>query len=403
MIPVAEARARIVAALPGMPAETVSLAHASGRVLAEPLTARRTQPPFPVSAMDGWAVRHADLSDGCRLAPIGSVAAGGRFDGRVGQGEAVRIFTGAPVPEGADTILIQEDALIAPDGAVQVKEIPKPGQWVRKAGLDFAEGDDLLEAGLLLTPADVALAAAMNRPWLQVRRRPRVAILATGDELALPGDPIGPNQIVSSNNFGIAAMVVAAGGEAVDLGIARDTPEHLQEKAAPAASCDLLITLGGASVGDHDLIHRVLGAAGGSIDFWRIAMRPGKPLMFGNARLGGQASVPLLGLPGNPVSAMVCGHLFLVPAIRAMLGLGWQITPAQARAGSDLAANDQREDYLRAKLTAGNDGTLTATPFSRQDSSMLRLFSAADCLILRPPHAPALAAGEPVPIIRLRP
>lgn len=404
MIPVAEARQRIVGALPGMPAETVALAAGLGRVLAEALTARRTQPPFAVSAMDGWATRQADLGTiPCMLQPIGAVAAGGRFEGEVGPGQAVRIFTGAPLPQGADAIVIQEDADLGADGRLTVREAPKPGQWIRRAGLDFAEGDALLPAGRLLAPSDIALAAAMNRPWLPVRRKPRIAVLATGDELARPGDPIGPNQIVSSNNFGLCALVVQAGGEALDLGIALDTEADLRAKAAGAAGCDLLITLGGASVGEHDLIHKVLGTGGAGIDFWRIAMRPGKPLMFGQADLGSQGRIALLGLPGNPVSAMVCGQLFVRPAIRAMLGLDWSITTETLLSATDLAANDKREDYLRARLRQDEAGRLLADASSRQDSSMLRLLSEADGLVVRPPLAPPVRAGEPVPFIRLRP
>lgn len=402
MIPVIEARSRIVAALPQMAAETVAVSAASGRVLAQDVAARRTQPPFDVSAMDGWACRQADLASlPTKLKPVGHAAAGGRHDGTVGAGECVRIFTGAPLPDGADAIVIQEDADLA-GGILTVREAPKPGQWIRKAGLDFAEGQVLLPAGRLLGPADVALAAAMNVPWLQVRRKPRIAVLATGDELARPGEPIGPNQIVSSNNIGLCALVETNGGVAIDLGIARDTESDLREKAAAAAGCDLLLTLGGASVGEHDLIHKILGGGGKGIDFWNIAMRPGKPLMFGRVDLGNGASVPLLGLPGNPVSALVCGHNFLLPAMRAMLGLDWEIRFEMAISSADLSENDKREDYLRATLRRQDDGQLVATAFGKQDSSMLRRLSDADCLIVRPPHGPAIKAGSPVPILRLR-
>lgn len=403
MIPVAEARARIVAALPVMPAETVAVSMAAGRVLAEDIAARRTQPPFDVSAMDGWACRQADLTAlPARLRQVGAAAAGGRHDGTVDAGECVRIFTGAPLPQGADAIVIQEDADLAADGQVVVREAPKPGQWIRRAGLDFSTGDILLTAGRELSPADVALAAAMNVPWLAVRRKPRIAVLATGDELARPGEPIGPNQIVSSNNIGLCAMIGAHGGQAVDLGIARDTEQGLRNKAAAAAGCDLLLTLGGASVGEHDLIHKVLGSAGAGIDFWRIAMRPGKPLMFGQADLGNGRSIPLLGLPGNPVSALVCGYNFVIPALRAMRGLDWEVRFETALAGHDLAANDRREDYLRATLRSDGTGRPVASAFDRQDSSMLRLLSNADALIVRPPLAPPLKAGDSVPILRLR-
>ncbi|WP_341702764.1 gephyrin-like molybdotransferase Glp [Ferrovibrio sp.] len=402
MLAVADARARIVAALPQMPAETVDLRHAAGRVLAVDTAARRTQPPFDASAMDGWACRQADLGSlPARLKPVGAAAAGSRHDGMIGPGECIRIFTGAPLPAGADAIVIQEDADLQPDGLLSVREAPRPGQWIRRAGLDFSEGQNLLPAGRRLAPEDVALAAAMNVPWLPVRRRPRIAVLATGDELVRPGDPVGPNQIVSSNNIGLAALIEAHGGEAVDLGIARDTEADLRAKSAGAAGCDLLLTLGGASVGEHDLIHAVLGKGGAGIDFWRIAMRPGKPLMFGHADVAGN-SLPLLGLPGNPVSAFVCGHNFLVPALRAMLGLDWTVHFETAVAAVDLPANDRREDYLRASLQTDETGRLLARPFSRQDSSMLRLLSQADGLIVRPPLAPPLQAGGSVPVLRLR-
>ncbi|PJI37310.1 gephyrin-like molybdotransferase Glp [Ferrovibrio sp.] len=402
MIPVREARSRIVTALPPMAAETVAVSAASGRVLAEAVAARRTQPPFDVSAMDGWACRQADLgSIPAKLKPVGHAAAGGRHDGTVGTGECVRIFTGAPLPDGADAIVIQEDADLVGD-VLTVREAPKAGQWIRKAGLDFAEGQVLLPAGRLLGPADVALAAAMNVPWLQVRRKPRIAVLATGDELARPGERIGPNQIVSSNNIGLCALIEANGGVAVDLGIARDTEADLREKATASAGCDLLLTLGGASVGEHDLIHKILGGGGRSIDFWNIAMRPGKPLMFGRVDLGNSATIPLLGLPGNPVSALVCGYNFLLPAMRAMLGLDWEIRFETAISSADLGENDRREDYLRATLKRQEDGQLVATAFGKQDSSMLRRLSEADCLIVRPPHGPAITAGAAVPILRLR-
>lgn len=401
MLSVTDARARIVAALPVMPAETVPLTTASGRVLADDIAARRTQPPFDVSAMDGWACRQADLATiPATLKPVGAAAAGGRHEGRIGPGDCVRIFTGAPIPDGADAIVIQEDADLAGD-RLTVREAPKPGQWIRKAGLDFAEGQVLLKAGTVLSPSDIGLAAAMNVPWLAVRRKPRIAVLATGDELARPGEPIGPNQIVSSNNIALCALIDAHGGVAIDLGIARDTEEDLRAKAAAASGCDLLLTLGGASVGEHDLIHKILGGGGTGIDFWKIAMRPGKPLMFGYADLGKLGSVPLLGLPGNPVSALVCGYNFLLPAMRAMLGLNWEIRFETAFTGEALAENDKREDYLRATLRQEND-RLVASAFSRQDSSMLRRLSEADCLIVRPPLAPAVTAGTPVPILRLR-
>ena len=305
MLSVAEALERIVTGFRPLPAETVSIAEAFNRVLAQDIVARVTQPPHAVSAMDGYAVRASDVVNvPVDLKVIGAVPAGDLFAGAVGPGEAVRIFTGAPLPKGADAIVIQEDT-DAGDGKVTVKESCKTGNYVRAAGLDFATGDPGPRAGRLLTARDVGLIAAMNHPWVQVRRRPRVAILATGDEVVMPGEPLGPSQIVSSNGLALAAFVRACGGEPVQLGIAADRADSLAGLVAGARGADLLLTAGGASVGDHDLVQKVLGEQGLELDFWKIAMRPGKPLMFGNL-----AGTPVLGLPGNPVSAVVCSLLY---------------------------------------------------------------------------------------------
>ncbi len=401
MLSVEEARARIVAAFHPVASETVKLADACGRVLAADVAARRDQPPVAVSAMDGWAVRHADVrAPPARLRQVGVAPAGRNYPGTIGPGEAVRIFTGAPLPAGADAIVIQEDAELTGD-QVHVREAGAPGRYIRPAGLDFRAGDVGLRAGILLGARAVGLAAAMNVPELQVHRRPRIALLATGDELVPPGETPGPFQIVSSNSVALAALVEAQGAEAVDLGIARDEAASLLSAAAAAKGCDLLVTAGGASVGDHDLVHAVLGRAGAGIDFWRIAMRPGKPLMFGRADLA-QGSVPLLGLPGNPVSALVCAMVFLLPAIRRLLGLPDAETETEkAVLGVDLPANDSRQDYLRARLQRGPGGHWTATPFPRQDSSMLASLAAAGCLLVRAPNAPKALAGDTVSVIRL--
>lgn len=399
LLPVADALARIQAALSPLPAEWVTLDQAAGRVLTEDLIARRTQPPVAVSAMDGYALRYADVAaTPARLNVIGRVPAGSIFAGTVGPGEAARIFTGAAIPDGADTVVIQENTT-AGDGSVQIDHPPKrPGDNIRPAGGDFREGECLLAAGRRLGARDVALAAGMGHGWLPVARRPRVAILATGDELKRPGEALAPGQIVASNSYGIAALVRALGGTAIDLGIAPDDEATLARQAAGAEGCDLLVTIGGASVGDHDLVQKVLGQAGASIDFWKIAMRPGKPLMFG--RFG---AVPLLGLPGNPVSAMICAVLFLAPALARLTGLiGGNLMVTNARLGRPLAANDQRQDYLRARLSQDQSMALVATPFDKQDSSMLSALSASDCFIVRPPHAPAAGVGDSVEIIDLR-
>ena len=397
MIPVVEAIARVLAEAQPLPAEMVALGDGLGRVLADDLASRRTQPPAAVSAMDGYAVRAEDLArTPAELRIVAEIAAGAAWAGKVGQGEAARIFTGAPVPEGADAIVIQEDCERAGD-LVSVREAAKAGAFVRPAGLDFAEGDVLLRAGRRLNSRDIGLAAAMNRPWLPVARRPRVALLATGDEIALPGEPLGPQQIVSSSGPGLGALVAEAGGVPISLGVAEDSVDSLRARAAGAEGADILVTMGGASVGEHDLVQEALAADGLEVDFWRIAMRPGKPLMFG--RMGGSL---VLGLPGNPVSAFVCALLFLRPLIDAMLGLPAG-PPARepARLGTDLAANDRREDYLRARLAPDGEGLPVATPFARQDSSMLARFVEADALLVRAPHAQPASAGDLVEIIRL--
>jgi len=398
VIPVEEALNRILSAISVQPAEQVSLRNALGRVLAADVTSRRTQPPSAMSAMDGYAVRAADVAAvPAMLRVVADVPAGASHDTPLKAGEAARIFTGAPLPPGTDAIVIQEDTDRDGD-TVTVKETARKGAFVRAAGLDFTEGETLLKAGKVLNARDIGLAAAMNRPWLMVRRRPRIAILATGDEVVMPGDEIGPNQIVSSNSLALAAAVDVLGGEPVLLGIATDDAESLRTLAAGARGADMLVTTGGASVGEHDLVQSVLGEHGLEVDFWKIAMRPGKPLIFGS-----MDDTLMLGLPGNPVSTLVCATLFLAPAIRAMLGqkAGLEEQEFTAICGADLKQNDRRQDYLRASLVPGPDGTLTATPFDKQDSSMLRLLQQADCLVIRAPHAEPLAKGDPVRCLRI--
>lgn len=401
LLPVEDALARILAsAQRPLAAETVALADALGRRLATDLAARRTQPPRAVSAMDGYALRAADIASvPARLKVVGVSAAGHGFGGVVGPGEAARIFTGAPVPDGADTILIQEDAK-AGDGFVTALSREPLGRYVRRAGLDFTEGDVLLQAGRRMGPAELALAAAMNHAALSVVRRPRVAILATGDELVPPGAEPGPDQIVASNNFAVGAYARQAGAEVIDLGIAGDDFAALEAaiRRARDLEADVLVTLGGASVGDHDLVQTALTREGMELGFWRIAMRPGKPFMHG--RIG---DMRILGLPGNPVSAIVCAVLFLVPLVRALSGdpdAGEDAT-RPATLGADLPENDQRQDYLRATLRGVEDGRPVVTAFTRQDSSMLGVLAQAHALIVRPPHAPPAKAGEPCRYIPL--
>ncbi|MDJ0942091.1 MAG: molybdopterin molybdotransferase MoeA [Kiloniellales bacterium] len=396
MISVEEALARILGAFSPLPAETVGLTEALGRVLAEDVTAALTQPPHDVSAMDGYAVRAADLTEvPIDLEVVAEIAAGTRRDEALGPGQAVRIFTGAPLPPGADAIVIQENTE-AGSGQVRIFKSVGPGRYVRPAGLDFRAGEAGIAAGRRLTSRDIGLAAAMNRPWLKVRRRPRVAILSTGDEVVLPGEALGESQIVASNGFSLSAFVTAVGGQAIHLGIAADERARLDAALDQAAGSDLLVTSGGASVGKHDLVQGALVDKGMDLDFWKIAMRPGKPLMFG--RMG---PTPVLGLPGNPVSSLVCALLFLRPAISALLGVAEDLPEETAILGRDLGENDERQDYLRARLKPDASGQLTAVPFERQDSSMLATLSRADCLVVRAPHAPPTAAGERVTILRL--
>lgn len=398
MIPVAEAVTRITDALDVLPAETVGLDAGLGRVLAEDVRARRTQPPFAVSAMDGYAVRADDIRKvPVVLRQVGAVPAGQKFEGRVGAGETVRIFTGARMPDGADTIVIQEDTT-TDDDAISVLTSSSLGTYVRAAGLDFSEGEVGLLSGVRLTARSLGLIAAMNVPWLRVRRRPRVAILSTGDEIVMPGDPVGENQIVSSNGNSLVAAVRSFGGDPVQIGIAGDNRKSLLAMISAARGTDLLVTTGGASVGEHDLIREVLGEAGMDLDFWRIAMRPGKPLMFG--KLG---DTPVLGLPGNPVSSLICAQIFLRPALIRMLGatLDDVALNGRARLTRALPQNDQREDYIRARLATAPDGTLEVEPFSRQDSSMGSLLAHANALVVRQPRAEAAEVGDVVDIMCL--
>jgi molybdopterin molybdotransferase len=396
MIPVAEALQRILAGVSPTGPETVPLPEGWGRVLARPVLARLTQPPTDVSAMDGYALRAADATLGARLRVTGASPAGHPFAGTVEPGEAVRIFTGGAVPPGADAILLQEDAT-AEDGHVVVNEAARAGRHIRRAGLDFAAGDELLPAGRRLTARDIGLAAAANHPWLHVHRRPRIGILATGDEIVLPGEAIPAGGIVSSNAHALAGLVRGAGADPLVLPIAADDRDAIAAAAEAGRRCDLLVTTGGASVGEHDLVQAALGPQGFSLDFWKIAMRPGKPLIWGDLR-----GTPLLGLPGNPVSAMVCAVVFLIPALRRLSGLcSGPVETRSAALGQPMAANDRRQDFVRASLSRDPTGGLVATPFPVQDSSMLATLARADALILREPHAPALEAGASVQVVEL--
>ena len=397
MLTVREAHARVIAAFEALPSETVSVAEAAGRVLAAAPAARLTQPPSDLSAMDGYAMRAEDVPAApSTLTLVGQAPAGGSYDHALKPGETVRIFTGGPLPMGADSIVIQEDTK-ADGNRITILEAPRPGRHIRRAGLDFTAGDTPLAVGRTLSTRDLALAAAMNFPWLSVYRRPRVAILSTGDELVLPGEPIGRNQIVSSSGIAVAALVRGWGGEPTLFDIARDDTRLIQDRIAAGAQHDLLITLGGASVGDHDLVQDALKAQGFAMDFWRIAMRPGKPLMF-----AAKGPARVLGLPGNPVSTMVCSLLFLKPAMERMLGQAGELpTTRPARLAVDAKANDQREDFVRATLKRDADGGLVVTPHPVQDSSMLSVLAASDAYLVRPAHDPARKAGDTVQVVDL--
>jgi molybdopterin molybdotransferase len=395
LLSVAKALERVTKGLTPLETERVALDRGRGRVLAEDLAARLTQPPFDASAMDGYAVRAQDVVTlPVKLKLIGQAAAGSRFEGRVGRGEAVRIFTGAPVPDGADAIVIQEHADEA-SGLVVVKEAAE-SRYIRPRGQDFAEGEVLLMAGTRLGPRELTLAAAMNHVELPVRRKPKVAILATGDEVVAPGSELAPDQIVSSVPLGIAALVETHGGEAMSLGIAKDERESIVTLVRAGKGADILLTIGGASVGGRDLVAAALKPEGLDLDFWKIAMRPGKPMLYG--RMGHQR---VLGVPGNPVSALICAHIFLLPMMAQMLGVADVARPEpEAVLGEEIEANGVREHYMRA-VSEWRDGTRVVRPLPSQDSSLVAALVRADCLIVRAPHAPPLPAGANVRIMPL--
>ena len=397
MLSVKEAHARVIAAFSALPAEMVSIADAAGRVLAAAPQARLTQPPADLSAMDGYAVRAEDVPAApTTLTLVGEAAAGGSYDHALKPGEAVRIFTGGPLPMGADSVVIQEDTEAKGD-RITILEAPTLGRHIRKAGLDFSVGDTPFAPGRTLTTRDVALAAAMNLPWLTVHRKPRVALHSTGDELVMPGEPVGRNQIVSSSGIAVAALVRGWGGDPTLFDIARDDAALIQDRIAAGAQHDILITLGGASVGDHDLVQDALKAQGFAMDFWKIAMRPGKPLMF-----AAKDRARVLGLPGNPVSTMVCSLLFLKPAMERMTGQAGDLpATVPARLAVDVKQNDQRQDYVRSLATRQPDGSLTVEPHRVQDSSMLSVLAWCNALMIRPPHDLAKKAGDTVQIVDL--
>ncbi len=393
LLPVEEARARILANLKPLPPENVPLAQALGRVLAKPLSANRDQPPFNSSAMDGYALRSED--NATELTVIGTSAAGHAFKGKLKAGQAIRIFTGAPVPATADAVVIQENTT-ANGKIVTIRQAARVGQNIRPRGLDFRKDEALLPAAIRLNARDIGLAAAMNCNVVSVRKKPIVAVIATGDELVLPGKKPRADQIVSSNSNALVAMAESLGASVINCGIVGDDLKATERAILKMAKADVIVTTGGASVGDHDFIQQALKNTGVKIDFWKIAMRPGKPFMYG--RRGKQQ---VLGLPGNPVSALVCARLFLKPLLDCLQGLPVEEPATMARLGTDMPANDSRQDYVRATLAIAPDGARTATPYGKQDSSMQRTFREAHCLIIRPPNTPAANTGDLIPILKL--
>ncbi|QXT38704.1 molybdopterin molybdotransferase MoeA [Gymnodinialimonas ceratoperidinii] len=394
MISVEDALAACLDLAAPVGSERVALTDAGGRVLVAPVTATRDQPPFSASAMDGYALRDVEAIPGRRLKVVGEAPAGRHWSGTIGPGEALRIFTGAPLPDGTDRVVIQEDVSREGDRITLGRDLGS-GHNVRPSGADFVAGDTM-SAPRRLSPADVALAASMNVPLLEVSRRPTVALIATGDELVTPGESPRPDQIIASNTYGLKARIEAEGAEARLLPIARDNRESLEQVFDLAAGADLIVTVGGASVGDHDLVGDVAASRGLDRAFYKVAMRPGKPLMAG--RLG---DAVLLGLPGNPVSAMVCGELFLIPMLQAMMGLPAGARPRlRARLGVELPANGPREHYMRAEISAGEDLPII-TPYGSQDSSLLTVLSGASGLLVRPVDAPRTQAGEMVEYVPL--
>lgn len=398
LMPVAEALKRVLTDARPLPAESVPLDNALGRVLTDDVVALRTQPPAAVSAMDGYAVRASDVARApTTLKVIGEVAAGHPFAGQVGPGQAARIFTGGVMPAGSDTVIIQE-LTSQTDDAVTIQKSTTKGRNVRGQGIDFVENQVLLHKGHRLSDRDLMLVAAMNHPSVRVHRRPKVAVLGTGDELVAPGGAPKFGEIVYSNGFALTAIVRNEGADLCDLGIARDRVEDIVAsiRSAREWGADILVTTGGASVGDHDLVQRALAAEGLTLSFWRVALRPGRPMMHGRLK-----EMQVLGVPGNPVSSYVCAFLFLVPLIRRLAGRrDIERTPEFALLGSDLPANDERADYLRATLTAGTAGPV-ATPLPSQDSSLMAPLAKADCLLIREPHAPAARVGSECVILKL--
>ncbi len=395
LLPIDQALIKVTEFLKTLTSNKVSVAKALNQVLTEDIFAKLTQPPFSSSAMDGYAIRSEDITSiPATLNVIGESAAGHGFAKPVQKGQAVRIFTGAPVPNGADTVIMQENTTSEGDN-VTITVGNSPGANIRPKGADFNQGDVLLKSGKILTAKDLALAAAMNWAELSVRKKPVVAILATGDELVEPGQNPNPDQIVSSVPYGLLPMIENWGAEALYLGIANDTEDSLKEKISQSRDADILVTIGGASVGDHDLVQKVLRDQGMDLNFWKVAIRPGKPIMYGQLN-----NTHVLGLPGNPVSAFICAEIFLKEMISTLLGItGDRQKVTNAFLTEEISANGPRQHYMRASTKHREDGLLDVCPATSQDSSLLKTFANSDCLIIRSPHAPAAKCGEVVNII----
>ncbi len=399
LLPVADALKRILDRASTLETESVDLLHARGRTLTSPVISKLDNPPFDASAMDGYAVRAEDVAEvPAELAVIGEAGAGRPFAGTLARGEAVRIFTGGAIPNGADAVVIQENVSVS-GATVTVQETAKHGANIRPKGQDFTNGERLIDPGHLLTARDVLIAASCGHGTLPVARKPVVAILSTGDELVTPGSALGPGQISGSNAYGLAAVVEAAGGEARFLGIARDSLASLEECISAAEGADILVTSGGASVGDHDLVRPALESAGAKLDFYKIAMRPGKPLFFGTRLSNGEVQY-CLGLPGNPVSALICARVFLVPLIGRLLGRETPFESLEAALAEAVPANGPREHYMRGLLDR-NTAAPQVTAFKNQDSGLIKSLQRANCLVVIPANAPAQAAGSVVKVLRL--
>lgn len=403
LVPADEARRLILEGAEPVASEMLPLNGARNRILSKPLVSKRTQPPFDASAMDGYAVVQSDLQNlPATIAIVGESAAGRPFSGPINPGEAVRIFTGGVVPKGADSIVIQENTIHKGD-RVQINIGTPEGKFIRRAGMDFKNGEQLLERGMVLDAARLSLAASMNHAEVPVYKKPRVAVLATGDELVYPGETLKEGQIIASNSYGLGALIEGCGGQVLDLGIAKDTKGSLQEAIATGMDhgADLFVTMGGASVGDHDLVKPALEACGFQFLFHKIAMRPGKPLLFARKHLDNKL-IRMVGLAGNPVSSLIAGSVFVRPLIQSLAGHAPEtITPLAGILGVDLPENDEREEYMRAVGRHRPDGILEVSPFDQQDSSMLANLVRANYLVIRKKHAPAAQKGDACKVIPL--